>query len=315
MRAFVLGGGGNLGSMQVGALNAMFDRQIEPDILLGCSVGALNAAILASGFAKGNLEKLRSIWSNVNLQDIYPGNKLQFAWRLFTRQEALCDNKKLYALLVRSGLDPEMRFGDLDIPLFVTATNLDSGELTTFGKNPQDLVIDALMASTAQPPYLPPWMINEQRFIDGGAVTPLPLRVAIEMGAEEIFSFRIEHESKSETTLDERSRDNNMVGVVSRSINMMIQQQAELDLHIARSVPQLRLHQIELRNDQILRTDFSQSDRLMNFGYKIALSYLRATTSEAVVHRFPQTLAMESRSDSPSVQFTSRSAELLPVSE
>ena len=42
--AFVLGGGGNLGAVQVGMLRALLERHIRPDVLIGCSVGALNAA-------------------------------------------------------------------------------------------------------------------------------------------------------------------------------------------------------------------------------------------------------------------------------
>ena len=75
--------------------------------------------------------------------------------------------------------------------LFVTATHLRTGRLHVFGDDPNDRVLDALMASTALIPLHPPWEIDGEKYVDGGTVTPLPIRVALERGATEIFALHI----------------------------------------------------------------------------------------------------------------------------
>src|SRR5688500_6070448 len=59
---FVLGGGGNLGALQVGMLQAVLERGIVPDELVGCSAGALNAAMLAADPTADGLDRLRNLW-------------------------------------------------------------------------------------------------------------------------------------------------------------------------------------------------------------------------------------------------------------
>lgn len=276
MRAFVFGGGGSLGAMQIGALMALFEQGIFPDLLVGCSVGALNAAMMAHDYSWSSLERLVNIWGRVRRSDIYPGGKWSFLWRLLTRREGLVNNQNLYNYLVESGVDPNLRFGDLHhIPLLVTASNLYMKNLHVFGHSPDDYVLDALMASCAQPPYLAPWDVNGERFIDGGAVTPLPLRVAIEHGATEIYALQIESRPRnvqSEVGPSFRSV-RGMVNIVQHSIDMMIHQQAEHDLYLARQNPGVKLHQVELLNTQISRTDFKSSGILIQSGYEMTLAH------------------------------------------
>src|SRR5687768_8820959 len=56
--AFVLGGGGNLGSIQVGQLRALLERDITPDVVIGCSVGSLNGAALAADPSLATIERM-----------------------------------------------------------------------------------------------------------------------------------------------------------------------------------------------------------------------------------------------------------------
>ena len=72
-RAFVLSGGGNLGAVQVGMLQALRERRIVPDLLVGTSVGALNAAYLAGrGMTDDGLDELARIWRRQRRKDIFP---------------------------------------------------------------------------------------------------------------------------------------------------------------------------------------------------------------------------------------------------
>lgn len=275
MRSFVLGGGGNLGAMQVGALQALLEYGIRPDFLLGCSVGALNATILASQYSKNSLAHLTQIWKSVRFQDVFPGSKFSFAWRFLTQKDGLCNNHRLYDFLGTSGICDQKTFAQInDIPLYITATNLSTGQLDVFGHHANDRLIDALMATSAQPPLLPPWEVNGIQYIDGGTVTPLPLRTAIDLGATEIYSLRIEHESGAERYIKATQPIRGMAGVVKRSINMMVKQQAQYDLLLARHQPNIALHEIELSAPRVERNDFSQSAFLIERGYEIMSAYL-----------------------------------------
>jgi NTE family protein len=62
--AFVLSGGGSLGAVQVGMLQALAERGVQPDLLVGTSVGALNAAYVAGhGTSPTALRALQTIWA------------------------------------------------------------------------------------------------------------------------------------------------------------------------------------------------------------------------------------------------------------
>src|SRR5688500_14855846 len=71
--AFVLSGGGSLGAVQVGMLQALVDHHVALDLLVGASVGALNAAFLAGqGWAPAALDRLADIWRGLRRQDVFP---------------------------------------------------------------------------------------------------------------------------------------------------------------------------------------------------------------------------------------------------
>ncbi len=184
MRAFVLSGGGRLGPMQVGALRALLEHGVRPEMIVGSSVGALNAAYLARDISPSNLEDLAATWRSVSGQDIYPGGRVNSLWRLLRGYDSLHDNRRFYRFLAQRGMTPALTFGNCseNVRLFVTATHLSSGTLHVFGDDRNERVIDGLMASTALTPMHPPWTVDGERYVDGGTVTPLPIRVAVEAG-------------------------------------------------------------------------------------------------------------------------------------
>ena len=75
--AFVFSGGTSLGAVQVGMLMSVFEAGIVPDLLVGTSVGAINAASVGQGFTKSRLQNLASIWSVRKTGDVFgrPGIK------------------------------------------------------------------------------------------------------------------------------------------------------------------------------------------------------------------------------------------------
>ena len=70
--AFVLSGGGSLGAVQAGMMLALAERGVVPDLLVGTSVGALNAAYLAAGPSYDGARALATVWSGLRRRDVFP---------------------------------------------------------------------------------------------------------------------------------------------------------------------------------------------------------------------------------------------------
>ena len=71
--AFVLSGGGSLGAVQVGMLQALAARGIEPELLVGTSAGALNAAFVAGhGMSEPSLDSLAAVWTSLRRGHVFP---------------------------------------------------------------------------------------------------------------------------------------------------------------------------------------------------------------------------------------------------
>jgi len=284
IRAFVLSGGANLGPIQVGALRALLEHNIRPDIVVGCSAGALNASYFAQDISLAQVERLGQVWRSVKTRDIYPEHRVGALWRLLSGQDSFFSNRNFYAFLQRQGVTPAQTFGQATaVPLYVTATHLHTGRLHVFGDNPYDRILDALMASTALTPLLPPWEVNGERYIDGGTVTPLPLRVALERGATEIYSLHIQ---TGEAENPEPSLVRGIAGMLTRSVDTMIGLQAQHDLFLTKAEKKVRLHHIPLR---VVKppapTDFTQVETLIQAGYEQTIAFLDTPVGQPMVKR------------------------------
>ena len=281
MRAFVLSGGGNLGPLQVGALRALLEQSIQPQMIVGCSAGALNAVTFARNPTLEALPEMEQNWRDTTLSDVYPGNRLQAFMRLFTGKDSLYDNRRFYALMQNRGLTPAHTFANLpQLPLYITATVLATGRLHVFGDDPNDRILDATMASTALTPMHPPWEVDGVRYVDGGTVTPLPLRVALERGATEIWALHI---TERDQKIAERSLQPGVTGVVTRSVDAMLRMQAEHDLLLARNA-NVRLHYLPLMSPGNYKlTDFGHVDDLIAAGYEQGVAAVAERESDSPV--------------------------------
>lgn len=284
-RTFVLSGGGALGAMQVGALRALLEHNVLPDTLVGCSVGALNAAHLAREVSLAQLEHVASIWRQVSRRIVYPGGRMSVLWRIASGQDSLHDNRSFYQFLQDSGCTPALTFGSITgARLYVTATIFRNGRMHVFGDDPNDRVLDALMASTALTPLHPPWEINGERYVDGGTVTPLPLRVALERGAGEIWALHLfdeqgrdaETEAKSALARDQSAPPiHGVAGHISKAVDTMLRLQVEHDLHLVSDERRVKFHHVPLvAPHRVDPTDFSQAEVLMEAGYEQTNAYL-----------------------------------------
>lgn len=169
----VLSGGGAKASAHIGAFRALEEAQLQPTHLVGTSMGAVFAALFAAGMTAS--EALQRI-SLVGEKDIVRGDPLAFVKGLWARAllQPIPFRRSLERML------PVRTFSQLTIPLTVTAVSLDTGALTLFGAGGRDIpLIDALCAGSALPVFLPPVVLDGQRYADGGLRAVLPLEPAL----------------------------------------------------------------------------------------------------------------------------------------
>jgi NTE family protein len=185
-RAFVLSGGGNLGAAQVGAVQALLERGLTPDLLVGTSAGAINAAYLAHDPSLEGALRLGSIWTSLRGRDVFAFPRMP--WHLLThlRQDALLHNDRL-RLLLRRHL-PYERIEEAPVRLRVVATEYATGKAVAFHSGS---VVDAVLASTALPGLFPPVSIGGRLYLDGGIADNVPISPAVGAGARDVYVVHV----------------------------------------------------------------------------------------------------------------------------
>jgi NTE family protein len=181
--AFVLSGGASLGALQVGMLEALYERDIAPDLLVATSVGALNAAYIASRpQSPQTARELGRVWRDLQREDVFPVSMSALVGGICGRRDHLVPDRELRRLVRRY-----IQFEDLAdaaIPLHLVAFDLVEGRelLLSAGS-----AIESVAASASIPGIFPPVAINGRRLIDGGVVNNTPISHAVELGAERIY--------------------------------------------------------------------------------------------------------------------------------
>ncbi|HYZ91836.1 MAG TPA: patatin-like phospholipase family protein [Actinomycetota bacterium] len=185
MKAFVLSGGGNLGAGQVGAVLALLERGIQPDLLVGTSAGAINAAYLAGDPGLEGARRLADIWTSVRTRDVF---RLPMKpWHLLAhlRSEALYHSDGLRRLL--EGALPFGNIEDAPLQLRIVATDFETGGAVAFHSGS---IVDAVLASSALPGLFPPVEVGGRLYVDGGIADNVPISPAVGAGAKEIYVVR-----------------------------------------------------------------------------------------------------------------------------
>ena len=130
----MLSGGGNQSVAQVGMLRALLERDIVPDVIIGCSAGAFNGATIAAAPSLRGVERLEATWESLQGEEVFPGGRLSRAWNLLTRDDHLFSNQGLRAIFRRG--DTPARSRTSSIPLRVVAADLDTGDEVVFARGP-----------------------------------------------------------------------------------------------------------------------------------------------------------------------------------
>ncbi len=272
MRALVLGGGGARGALQVGAMRALMEAGLQPDMLVGTSIGAANATFLAiQGFTPDGLADLTRVWHRAAESDLLPDHYLWITLRALFNRQGGDGADQIRQFFVQQGLEPQMRFGDLVGPrLFLVAADLKAGNTVVFGTDPNHRLLDGVLASCAIPPWVRPLPQDDRLLMDGGVVSNVPIEPALSYGATEIVALDL---------ADPRPVGPGTLGFgpfLFQLIHTVQQRQLhlEMDLAAAHGVP---VHHIKLLpSSPIAVWELERSVALIDRGYALMQEHLTA---------------------------------------
>ena len=184
----MLSGGGNLGALQVGMLRALVEAGITADVVLGCSIGAVNGAAYARSPDAEGIERLVAFWTRPESgEQVMPGSRLPPLVQLLRRGESLHAPDGLRARLGWL-VGPDAAFEDLAVPFQCVAAEVETAAETWFEAGP---LVPAIMASSSLPAVYPATTIDGRRYLDGGVVNNVPVARAVELGCREIIVLHV----------------------------------------------------------------------------------------------------------------------------
>jgi NTE family protein len=184
--AFVLGGGGVLGAHEVGMLRALAERGVEPDLVLGTSIGAVNGAFYAADPSLSGVERLTQLWRETSWAERSAGATLRRLGTLARSGTHLQSLDEMRTLL--DELLPVGRVEELRVPFQCVAASIERAAEHWFETGS---LADVVLASCAVPGILPPVPIDGEHFIDGGIVNSIPVSRAVGLGARRIYVLQV----------------------------------------------------------------------------------------------------------------------------
>ena len=183
--ALVLGGGAAKGFAHVGVIKALEAHGLQPDIIVGTSAGSVVAAIYAGGYNGFDLQRVALSMDEGTVSDWVLPN------RGFIKGESL--QRFINEVLQNRPIER------LNRTLAVVATDLQSGEPRVFRSGDAGM---AVRASSSVPGIFQPVKINGREYVDGGLVSPVPVKTARDLGADIIIAVDISDRPKSSRLRD-----------------------------------------------------------------------------------------------------------------
>jgi len=180
--AFVFPSGGSSGAVQVGILSSLLEAGITPDLMVGSSVGALNAAFLSAEPTVQRAAALELVWQRLSRADVFGRNGYGLVRRLVARQSHLYTPNALRSLIAR--LCPLGDLAEGAVRLQVVTTDLDHGVARWWGSGH---ACDILYASASLPGLFPPARLDGSRHVDGGVLEPYPVQRAVDLDASVVY--------------------------------------------------------------------------------------------------------------------------------
>lgn len=197
--ALVIGSGSVKCAAALGLMKVLARENINLDLVVGCSGGSIYASLIALGWSvERATESTLKMWTSEVTSKRNTRAILQLAlpW-IFKFDETFgLINDHIINRRLRSGFE-NATFADTKIPLFVTATDLYSGEQAVLSNGS---IAEAVRASISIPYIFPPHKLNGRFFVDGYQSDPLPIGVAIKEGADIIIAMGFESPYQEQVT-------------------------------------------------------------------------------------------------------------------
>ena len=211
-----LGGGAARGFAHIGVIQVLEENGIKPDLVVGTSAGSMVAALYASGRTGLDMGTLAQTMDEGAITD------WAFPSRGLLRGEALAR----YVREQTGGLAIEL----MKLPLGIVATDRDSGAGVLFRRGDTGT---AVRASSAVPAVFQPVKIGSREYVDGGLISPVPVRYARQMGADVVLAVDISNPPEGALTSDLMKMLLQTFAIMSRSINSFELREADVVLRPA----------------------------------------------------------------------------------
>ena len=255
--AVVLSGGGSLGAAQVGALRALLEAGVRPDLVVGCSVGALNAAFLAVDPTPDRAAELDRVWRGLAREHVFgSARRLSQVLSVARGEDHLYESHALRTLVRR--WVPLDDLSETGVPCHVVTTDLLTGEPAWWSSGDP---VAVLTASACLPAIFAPVPLGGSLHVDGGVVSPVPVHRALELGAVRTWVIDV-----SGGSLGRRDARMNALDVLLMSFAISrshLDREAGLSPRPAQRVvrlPRLDVGRLEMR-------DFSRTGELLEAGF------------------------------------------------
>ena len=261
--AYVFSGGGSLGAVQVGAVQALSERGIHPDVLVGTSAGSLNAAYIAGrGDHPDALRELAELWTGLRRTDVFPIRPVRAALAALGRAESLCSAEPLARLLA-----DRLSFGRIEnalIPLHVLTTDVLSGREVVLTEGD---VVEALLASCAIPGIFPAVRRDDRLLCDGALACSAGIAAAVAIGADVVYLL------PAGTSCALQSPPRHPIAAALHAVTLMLHERALLETRLYSREVDLRVLP-PLCPLAVSSADFSQAATLISRSYACAGDWL-----------------------------------------
>ena len=173
-----------MGAMQAGGMRALVEAGIEPDVLSGSSIGALNAAFYATHPGIEGCKQLETAWSDLSRKDVFRFELFRAIAGFIGLRDHLVTTRRLKVIIHEwLGID---RIEEARLPFAAVATDALTGDIVVMTEGD---VASALLATAAIPGIFPPVYREGRWLVDGSLSAGCPASEALDLGADEVYAF------------------------------------------------------------------------------------------------------------------------------
>ena len=259
--ALVLGGGAAKGFAHIGVIKALESHAIMPDIIVGTSAGSVVGALYAGGYNGFDLQRIALSMDEGTVSDWVLPN------RGFIKGESLQN-------FVNNALQ-NRPIEKLNRILAVVATDLQSGELIVFERGDTGM---AVRASSSVPGIFQPVKINGREYVDGGLVSPVPVKTARDLGADIVIAVDISDRPKLGKLRD--TIDVLMQTFVIMERTIASQELTHADIVVDPDITSLNSTNFDSRNYAIIEGERAGLAAIPKLQEKVAAYYESKKTAE-----------------------------------